>query len=53
MRSPKKVKKVSSFPWKAVFGAIMIIGVVVMLSSPNEQNLGKGKPSFGLSHTPK
>jgi hypothetical protein len=45
MNSAKKHKIVKSFPWKAVFGAITILGVMVLLSSPNDPKFIKGKLS--------
>ena len=45
MSSQKKVKRSKSFPWKAVFGAITILGVMALLSSPNDPNFDKGKSS--------
>ena len=45
MNSQKKIKRSKSFPWKAIFGAITILGVMILLSSPNDSNFGKDKPS--------
>ena len=36
--NPKK-KQSKSFPWKAIFGAITILGVLVLLSKPNNSNI--------------
>ena len=49
MSSKKKVKISKSFPWKAVFGAITILGVMTLLSSPNDPNFANGKPSSEAS----
>jgi hypothetical protein len=35
MSDRKNTKSPKSFPWKAVFGVICIIGVMVLLSKPN------------------
>ena len=50
MRSHKKIKTVKSFPWKVVFGAISILGVMILLSSPKDQNFGKEQPNSETSH---
>ena len=51
MRSHKKIKPVkSSFPWKAVFGAISILGVMILLSSPKDQNFGKEQSNSETTH---
>ena len=50
MRSHKKIKTVKSFPWKAVFGAISILGVMILLSSPKDQNFGKEQSNSETTH---
>ena len=42
----KNIKSPKSFPWKAVFGVICIIGVMVLLSTPNNPNSAKDESSF-------
>ena len=39
MSARKNSKKSNSFPWKAVFGAISIICVLVVLMAPNNSKL--------------
>ena len=50
MRSQNKIKTVKSFPWKAVFGAITILGVIILLSSPKDQNFDKEQSNSETSH---
>ena len=47
MSSPRKNngKRSKPFPWKTVFGAIAILGVMVLLSSPNDPGAIKGGSS--------
>ena len=51
MNSQNKVKVSKSFPWKAVFGAITILGVMLLLSSPNDPNFVNGKASSETSQS--
>jgi hypothetical protein len=41
MSDRKNANGSKSFPWKAVFGVISIIGVVALLSVPNNSNSTK------------
>ena len=50
MRSQKKNRTAKSFPWKAVFGAITILGVMILLSSPKDQSFGKEQSNSETSH---
>ncbi|SVE51697.1 uncharacterized protein METZ01_LOCUS504551 [marine metagenome] len=45
MSKRNNIKGSKSFPWKAVFGAISIIGVLVFLSSSNNSETVKGGSS--------
>jgi len=45
MSKRNNTKGSKSFPWKAVFGAISIIGVLVFLGSSNNSNTIKGDSS--------
>ena len=45
MSDRKNIKSSKSFPWKAVLSAICIIGVMVLLSTPNNPNSAKGGSS--------
>ena len=47
MTAKKNINGSKSFPWKAIFGAILIIGAVALLSFPNNSNSSKGEPSSG------
>jgi len=46
MSDRKNIKSSKTFPWKAVFGAICIIGVMVLLITPNNPNSAKEGSSF-------
>ena len=43
--SRKKTSSSKPFPWKLVFGAIAIIGVMTLLSSPIDPNSVKNRSS--------
>ena len=47
MSERKNIKGSKSFPWKALFGAIFIIGVMVFFSTSNNLNSVKGESSAG------
>ena len=53
MSSNLKNKQKKLFPWKVIFGAITILGVLVLLSKPNnpsiEQVSSKETKSLGFS----
>ena len=38
MRARKNINGSKSFPWKAIFGAISIIGVMVLFSTSDNSN---------------
>ena len=43
--SRKKINSSKPFPWKLVFGAIAIIGVMTLLSNPIDPNSVKNRSS--------
>ena len=46
MRARKNINGSKSFPWKAIFGAISIIGVMVLFStSDNSKSVKSGSSS--------
>ena len=45
MSARKKINGSKSFPWKAIFGAISIIGVMVLLSTLDNSNSVKSGSS--------
>ena len=47
MSERKNINGSKSFPWKALFGAILIIGVMVLFSTSNNSNSVKGESSAG------
>jgi len=53
MSSTLKNKKSKSLPWKVIFGTITILGVMVLLSKPNNSNIeqisSKETKSLGFS----
>ena len=53
MSSNLKNKQNKLFPWKVIFGAITILGVLVLLSKPNNPSIGQVSPketkSLGFS----
>ena len=51
MSDRKNIKSSKSFPWKAVFGAICIIGVMVLLTTPNNPNSAKDGSSSEANHS--
>jgi uncharacterized membrane protein HdeD (DUF308 family) len=53
MSSNLKNKQSKGFPWKAIFGAITILGLMVLFSKPNNSNIeqisSKETKSLGFS----
>jgi uncharacterized membrane protein HdeD (DUF308 family) len=53
MSSNLKNKQSKGFPWKAIFGAITILGAMVLFSKPNNSNIeqisSKETKSLGFS----
>jgi len=49
MSARKKINGSRIFPWKAIFGAISIIGVMVLFSTSNNSNSVKGESSTDQS----
>ena len=45
MTARKKINGSKSFPWKAIFGAISIIGVMVLFSTSDNSNSMKSGSS--------
>jgi hypothetical protein len=45
MSARKNINGSKSFPWKAIFGAISIIGVMVLFSTSDNSNFVKSGPS--------
>ena len=47
----KKINSSKPFPWKLVFGAIAIIGVMTLLSNPIDPNSVKNRSSADIDQS--